>query len=340
MSVSLADFSAQGENVNSFISSFRTGNVPHAAIIDGPTGSGKKTLSGLLSQLLFCKNRNGGEPCGVCSSCVQIAAGTHPDLIMLSKEKALIKGAKTDRKSIGVDDIRELISLTAVFTTTGKRIVVLEDADTLTVEAQNSLLKTLEEPPDGTCFILITEHPEALLTTVISRCRRIHLRPWSDEYIKKVLASEGISQARCEQTVIYCEGSVGKALIMAKDEEYWDFRKHVMDSVFRLKNRSDIFAVSAAYSDKRNDFDPFLDTVESMLTILLYVRLGKLSQRIMEEYPDPWKTFAEQADIGRFDHLFEQIRKARIMRDSNVNPSAVLENLLFVFMEEQSKWCK
>ena len=340
MSVRLADFSAQGENVESFILSFYTGNVPHAAIIDGPAGTGKRTLTGLLCQTLFCENKNGKEPCGKCPSCVQVMAGSHPDLILLSKEKALIKGAKPDRKSIGVDDIRELIALIGVYATTGKRVVCIEGADALTVEAQNSLLKTLEEPPEATCFILITEHPENLLTTVISRCRKIHLRPWSDEYIRQILVSEGVSPSRCAETVIFCGGSIGKALSMANDEAYWDFRKYVMDSVFRLQNRSDIFTVSNAFSDKRNDFDLFLDTVESMLTVLMYVRVNKLPDQVVNEYPDSWKAFAKKAEIKEFDMLFEQIRKARIMRASNVNQAAVLENILFVFMEEQSKWCK
>ena len=214
MSVSLADFSAQGENVNSFISSFSTGNVPHAAIIDGPTGSGKNTLSGLLSQLLFCENRNGGEPCGVCPSCVQIAAGTHPDLIMLSKQKALIKGAKTDRKSIGVDDIRELISLTAVFTTTGKRIVVLEDADTLTVEAQNSLLKTLEEPPENVIFVLATTEPQKIPATILSRCIKFDFKRVPEkvlcEGMQKICTDLGIkvSEAAIRLIAANADGSV------------------------------------------------------------------------------------------------------------------------------------
>lgn len=338
MSVKLADFSDQGENVNSFISSFYTGNVPHAAIIDGPAGTGKKTLCALLCQVLFCENRNGNEPCGRCPSCVQVAAGTHPDLIQLSREKALVKGTKPDRKSIGIDDIRELIALTGVFTTTGKRIVCIEDSESLTVDAQNSLLKTLEEPPEGTCFILITEHPEALLTTVVSRCRRIHLRPWSDEYIYHILLSYGIPKERCAETVVFCGGSIGKAMNMAKDDAYWDYRKYVMDSVFGLQNRSDIFPVSAAYSDKNSDFELLLDTVESILTVMMYVRSRKLSSKVVDQYPIQWKQFAENADIKDFDKLFEQIRKARMMRASNVNQAAILENLLFVFMEEQSKW--
>lgn len=337
--IGLESFSGQGDNVQALIASLKTGQLPHACIISGAAGTGRRTLTKLICQAMFCEY-GGPEPCGTCSACVQIDGGTFPDVITVGPDKPLVANAKTDRKNISIDDIREVIRLCGQFPGSKGRVVIIEKAESMTQQAQNTLLKTLEEPPEGTHFFLITERPENLLTTIISRCRRVHLQPWRDEYLRKLLLNAGITEKRADETLLYSGGSIGKALELAADEQYWQNRSDIRDKAFNISQRSDIFTTAASLKDGKNQFESFCDTVESLLMNLLYVRHGRLPENAVNDFPDPWKRFARDASPEEFDRLFKALSECREMRSYNVNIQAIIENLLLLLMEEQIKWRK
>lgn len=337
--IRLEDFSGQSANVLTLIHSLSSNTVPHACVISGSSGTGKKTLVRLISRAMFCENDR-KEPCGHCPACEQIEAGTYRDVITVSPEKPLSQDAKADRKQISIDDIREIIRICGQFSGNDGRAIIIEKAETMTTQAQNTLLKTLEEPPEGTHFFLITEHPENLLSTIISRCTRVHLQPWPDSYIKKLLVSEGISETRADETVLYAGGSIGKARDLAMNEAYWQSRTEVREKAFNIKQRSDIFSTATALKDSKNQFDTFCDMLESLMMSLLYVRLGHMKETTIKDFPDPWINFACNADEKEFDMIFTAIKQCREMRSYNVNIQATVENLLLLLMEEQIKWRK
>lgn len=135
----MRDFAAQGAVFAGLMQTLREGTFVHAYLISGMRGVGKHTLARLMAQYILCRGDKGDEPCGVCPSCVRMLDGTHPDVVRLLPEK--------DKKSIVVDQVRELVALAGEHTYEGgRRILLIEQAEKMNPQAQNALLKTLEEP--------------------------------------------------------------------------------------------------------------------------------------------------------------------------------------------------
>ena len=240
-----------------------------------------------------------------------------------------------------MDDIREMIRICGSHTLEGKaRVVLLLDADRMTAQAQNSLLKTLEEPPENTYIILVTEHPETLLTTVISRCRPIRLKAWSDEYILKVLSQEGIRGSHAEECMAEAHGSIGRALELAGDEEYWKTRDEINSMFFRPAGtgRSDILRLSNSWKDRKAEAGIMLNILESSLERMARFRFQNGTGGEASGLPDNWRRFSGKAGPEAFTGLINAVSDARKQLESNVNFQAVLEQLLFVFMGEGNKW--
>ena len=138
----MRDFAAQGAVFAGLMQTLREGTFVHAYLISGMRGVGKHTLARLMAQYILCRGDKGDEPCGVCPSCVRMLDGTHPDVVRLLPEK--------DKKSIVVDQVRELVALAGEHTYEGgRRILLIEQAEKMNPQAQNALLKTLEEPAGG-----------------------------------------------------------------------------------------------------------------------------------------------------------------------------------------------
>jgi len=149
--------------------------LPHALLLQGPAGIGKGQFAAALAAALVCSGRGARlEACGACGECALTRAASHPDLHWLRRAE--------DRKTISVDQVRELaerLSMTSM--RRGRRIAIVTPAHAMTINAQNALLKTLEEPAAGTLLVLVSSRPSAILPTLRSRCQRVELaRPGED----------------------------------------------------------------------------------------------------------------------------------------------------------------
>jgi DNA polymerase-3 subunit delta' len=185
------------------------GDLHHALLLEGPAGVGKRTLADLLVQAANCTGATGlTRPCGTCRSCAQIASGNHPDILRLEPDPE--KATPT----IGVDAVREVVRLAGFHRFSGaRRFVVIDPAEALQASAANALLKTLEEPPAGTGFILIATHASALLPTIVSRCQRHRLGPVPEPEIAAWLSSRG--EADAPALARAAEGCPGRAVELA-----------------------------------------------------------------------------------------------------------------------------
>jgi DNA polymerase III subunit delta' len=154
-------------------------NFPHALIVTGMNGLGKLDFCHMLSQSLLCENlRDDGLPCGICPSCQQYHAGSHGDFLELNPAEG--------KKSIGVDQIREMINwINLTHQSKQKKILYIPQAEQMTVQASNALLKTLEEPPADVVIILICEHVKSLIATIRSRCQIIALSKPDEQMINQ-----------------------------------------------------------------------------------------------------------------------------------------------------------
>jgi DNA polymerase III subunit delta' len=187
-------------------------SLPQSLIFSGPDGIGKRLAAIGLAQTINCSNRLPGDElpldaCGQCAACRRIVQGNHPDVIL---------------KEIGtnLDDIRGLIQMAGYRPFEGKhRVFILDDADRLSSEIQNALLKTLEEPPPSSSFVLVTCRPELLLPTVRSRCPMLRFgRLPAGDVERFLIEKHGLDAARARAAALAGEGSIGRALVEASDE--------------------------------------------------------------------------------------------------------------------------
>lgn len=212
-------------------------SLPPSLIFSGPAGIGKRLAATALAQALNCLNPSTEHPapgtrhpapgtehqapgarhlapevdsCGKCAACTRIARGVHPDVLVIEPG---------DSGSIKIEQIRDVVDRSAYRPFEGKRrVVVIDEADALVPAAQNALLKTLEEPPSLSVFILVTARPDVLLPTVRSRCPRLNFRPLSPNEIAAALVARGQTETEARVVAAAADGSLGRALDASADD--------------------------------------------------------------------------------------------------------------------------
>ncbi len=205
-----------------------TGNIPNALLFTGNPDTGRKKAALLFAMAINCQNQREqiqkykktpnsisiqyrNEPCSECISCKKIIQGTHPDIIRISPENNKIKISK----------IRKINNtLTMKPNEARMRMVLIENADRMNKEAENALLKILEEPPEKTFFILISDRPENILPTIISRCQNIKFRDIPCKNVESELTKKyGISSVFASIAAQYSNGSISKALMFSNTKK-------------------------------------------------------------------------------------------------------------------------
>jgi len=189
--------------------------LPPSLIFAGPWGVGKKLAAIALAQAVNCLNPIAGDDrtsslsggidaCGVCASCTRIARGVHPDVIVVEPG---------DSGSIKIDQVRDVVDRAAYRPFEGRRrVVIVDEADAMQPPAQSALLKTLEEPPGASSFILVTSRPDVLLPTVRSRCPMLRFRSLDLQDVVAALKSRGMTETDARVIAATADGSVGRAL--------------------------------------------------------------------------------------------------------------------------------
>lgn len=333
----LSDFQGQGALYDGLVRTLEEGTFVHAYLISGASGMGKRTLARGMAQYLLCTGEK--KPCGQCPACIQVREGNHPDVITVAPGKPVSPDVKAGLAGIPVDEIRYVISLVGQHTFVGgRRVVIIERAEKMNPPAQNALLKTLEEPLAGTVFLLLSESPELLLSTIVSRCRALKLHPWPDEIILRALSAHGVSSDMAKKALSVSGGSIGRAIAVAADEGYWQRRRDVMQDFLGISSRVDVLKVSTAWKDRKDEADALLTDVEDMLRTMMLVRFGRQDESLLSDYPAPWQRFAQEGELNAFMKLMDAVSEARRLRSNQVTWQAVVEQLLLCLMEEKNKW--
>jgi len=220
---------AQDKVISLLDYSIKTNTVAHAYLIVGPRHVGKGTLAFNLAQALNC---DGPElPCGQCRSCRRIREGKHADITPSGLD------SKTE---IGIDDIRALQRIANLPPYEGKcKVFIIDDAEYLSTEAANSLLKILEEPPQSVVWLLLVAEEEHLLPTVISRCQRLELKPVPSEHVREALVnSYNVEDSRAKLLAQLCRGRFGWALSALANDDILEQRSQRIDSLVSLLTSS------------------------------------------------------------------------------------------------------
>ena len=312
----ITEFAGYGDRLIQLMRSVQAGRIVHALLFTGPHGSGKRTMARLFAQAMLCKGM-GERPCGVCPACQRFENGTHPD----------VRVVKPEKKTIGVDEIRDLIDYLALRPYEGGRhIAIIEQADRLTPSAQNALLKTLETPPGDAMFFLISDAPGALLPTILSRCQTVRFTDLSVEDCAGVLVKRGIAPERARLLSGMAQGSVGRALELDGDKDYMELRERALKSLETLKGPGTVAAAATPLEDDKGREGAILDIMELWARDLMAVQQG------MTPY--------EAGELARLQRttldgraLLLGVMRARSQLQGNVSWPNALENMYFHLIE-------
>ncbi len=312
-----------------FKNSIRTGNVPHACILSGEAGMGKKKLAQAFAEALLCE-KGEAEACGECHSCRQTAAGSHPDLIFVTHEKPA---------SIGVKDVREQIEDTmAIRPYNGSyKIYIVDEGEKMTVQAQNALLKTIEEPPSYGVILLLTTNADAFLPTIQSRCVQLKCRPVSDAAGKKYLMEKfQVPESKAEIYAAFARGNVGKMTELATSEKFQNMYDKMVGLLKNIKKMdiSELLAYIKELKDEEIDIYDCLDFMQLWYRdILMYKVTRDVNLMVFKNERNAMNEICEKSGYDGLELILQAIDKARVRLNANVNQDLALELMLLTMKE-------
>lgn len=303
--------------------------VSHAYILTGEAGMGRKSLANAFALTLLCE-KGKSEPCMECHACKQVLSGNHPDLIYVTHEKPA---------SIGVDDIREQINDTVAVRPYSSyyKVYIVDEAEKMTQQAQNALLKTIEEPPSYAIIILLTTNQEAFLPTILSRCVQLKLKPLKDFVVKSYLTeSMKIPEADAEVYAAFARGNLGKAITIASSEDFKEMHQEILNLLKHIKEMdiSELIDYIQKLKDDHMDIYECLDFMQMWYRDVLLYKVTKDINLLI--FKDEYRTINEISKNSGYDgmeRILEAIDKARVRLDANVNTELVLELMLLVMKE-------
>lgn len=312
-----------------FFNAVLTGNISHAYILSGEAGMGKKSLANAFALALLCE-KGQADPCRQCHACKQVMSGNHPDLIYVTHEKPA---------SIGVDDVRRQINDTIQVKpySSAHKIYIVDEAEKMTVQAQNALLKTIEEPPAYAVILLLTTNAEAFLPTILSRCVQLKLKPLKDGEVKDYLVSRmGVELSQAEIYTAFARGNLGKAIHLADSEDFRHLYGELLDLLKNLKKSdiSELLERIRKMKEDKLDIHQCLDFMQMWYRdVLMYKTTKDINLLIFKDEFSTVNTMSTVSGYEGLERILTAIDKARIRLDANVNMELVMELLLLTMKE-------
>lgn len=318
------------KDILKYISSAVENNrVSHAYILNGERGSGKKMLANLFAMTLLCETGD-NEPCGKCHSCKQAESGNHPDIIRVTHEKP---------NSISVDDIRTQVNNTVdIKPYQGPyKVYIIPQADMMTPQAQNAILKTIEEPPSYAVFLLLTENAETLLPTINSRCAMLKLRNIKDTLIKKYLMENlEIPDYKADMCTAFAQGNMGRAIMLANSDHFNEIREEAVQLLKHISEMelNEIVAAVKNISVYKLEITDYLDIIMIWYRdVLLYKATKEIDKVVFKDQLQSIKEQARKSSYEGIELILESLEKAKARLKANVNFDLVME-LLFLTIKE------
>lgn len=303
--------------------------VSHAYILDGEEGAGKMMLARAFAQTLQCE-RGGTEPCGECHSCKQALSGNQPDIITVSHEKPA---------SIGVEDIRGQLcgDIQIKPYSSPYKIYIVDEAEKMTVQAQNALLKTIEEPPAYGVILLLTTNADAFLPTILSRCVTLKLRPVKSEVIRAYLMEKyQIPDYQADVCTAFARGNVGKAQRLAQSEQFAELKEHLIHLLRHLRDM-EIYELTEAVrsaSEYKAEIGDYLDLIALWFRdVLLFKATRQIDGLVFAEEIGDISAQAQKSSYEGLERILKALEKAKVRLKANVNFELTMELLMLTIKE-------
>ena len=320
------------KNIIKYISSaVQADAVSHAYILNGERGSGKRLLANLFAMSLQCQNREeDGEACGKCQSCKQAQNGNQPDIIKVTHEKP---------NTISVDDIRTQVNNDIVIKpySSKYKIYIIPEADLMSAQAQNALLKTIEEPPEYAVIMLLTENAEALLPTIRSRCVMMKLRNIKDQLVKKYLMEHlHVPDYQAEICVAFAQGNMGKAIMLATSEYFNEIKEEVVHLLRNIDemNVSELMDAVKKCMTYKMEINDYLDMIAIWYRdVLIYKATKNVDRVVFSDQLRYIKARASKSSYEGIENILDAIEKAKARLKANVNFELTMELLLLTIKE-------
>jgi DNA polymerase III subunit delta' len=302
------DIVGHRQQILSLEKDLREGNVAHAYLFSGPKQSGKFRVARTFAGILQCPNHY----CKICKDCQSVVAGAHPDTLFM----------KDDGESIKIEEVRELVRKTHLTRQGRYRVIAIENVERMPTEAQNSFLKTLEEPPEGTLFLLTTNHIDQVLLTIQSRVRHVPFSTVDEAVLTEYLVREFGERPEMAEAVNMAQGRPGLAISLIRNPAVFDRHKGLYSQIEHFLKRNDLvqkFQFVEAVEKDDQEIELFLDAFTRYLRKLAFDYLK-----------NPAHPLSGRFTLRNLVNLFEFLEKTRYLIDRNVNKKLALENLMLL----------
>ncbi len=323
------DIIGHNQIIDHLKNAIRMEKISHAYIFNGESSAGKMMLAEAFATALQCE-AGGEEPCMNCRSCHQAAEHNQPDIIYVSHEKPNV---------ISVDDIRHQLNNDIVIKpySSKYKIYIVDEAEKMNPQAQNALLKTIEEPPAYAIILLLTTNADAFLPTILSRCITLSLKSVNEDLIKDFLMKKYmIPDYQADVCAAFAQGNVGKAIQLASSGEFNELKSFALSVVKKLEDM-DLYELNGMLkqiNEYKLKVGEFLDLFTLWFRDVLYMKAtDDVNNLIFKDEVYDIKKQAAKRSYSGIENILHGIEQTRVRLNANVNFDLVIELLLLTIKE-------
>jgi DNA polymerase III subunit delta' len=306
--------------------------VAHAYLLEGIRGTGKKEIALLITKALFCDSLlEGYKPCETCHNCRRINSGNHPDVHKVEPDGLSIKKQQ-------IQDLQQEFSKKGV--ESSRKVYMISDADKMSVSAANSLLKFLEEPNSQTTAFLLSEQPQQLLPTILSRCQILSFKPLSPLAMINQLTENGVNPMKAP-LLAQLTNNLDEAYELNGDDWFAQAQKIVV-KLYEVLRKNPLEAMVTLQGEwfshfkEKEQINRGLDLLLLIFKDLLYIQLDKQEQIVFKAESDRLRQYALETSGRRLSDQMSAILEAKRKLAANMNPQLMMEELVLNLQEGSS----
>ena len=306
-----------------------TGKISHAYIISGEKSTGKEFIAKVFAMALQCE-KGAIDPCQECHSCKQALTNNHPDIIRVAHEKP---------NTISVDDIRAQVNNdVGIKPYSGPyKVYIINEAEKMTPQAQNAILKTLEEPPAYAVILLLTSNVNSLLPTILSRCVVLNMKPVADELVKKYLMEQlQVPDYKAEVCVAFARGNIGKAKALASSEDFENVKAEALALLKYIQDMElgEIILAIKKITEYKFEINDYLDIISIWYRdALLFKATHDVNHLVFREEIQALRRTAQHSSYEGIETIIKALDTAKRRLDANVNFELTMELLMLTIQE-------